>query len=160
LSPEIRVATYTADVLWTRGEQAFVDNRYSRRHTITFDGGAELQGSSSPHVVPVPYSDPAAVDPEELLVAALSNCHMLWFLSIAAKRRFRVDRYADSASGSMARNTQGKEYLASVTLRPRVAFSGDHLPSSDEIRRMHHDAHDECYIANSVLTTIHVEPVL
>jgi organic hydroperoxide reductase OsmC/OhrA len=151
---------YTADVLWTRGEQPFLDNKYSRRHTIRFDGGVELAASSSPHVVPLPYSDATAVDPEELLVASLSNCHMLWFLSIAVKHGFRVDRYADAAEGMMARNDRGKEFLASVTLRPDVVFSGARVPRDDEIAAMHHEAHDECYIANSVLTAIRIEPVL
>ena len=154
------MTSHVADVLWVRGEQPFLDNRYSRRHTIRFDGGLELSASSSPHVVPIPFSDPGAVDPEELLVAALSNCHMLWFLSIAVKRGFRVDRYADSAEGRMATNAAGKEYVATVTLRPDVTFSGDRLPRNDEIAAMHHEAHDECYIANSVLTVVQVEPVL
>jgi organic hydroperoxide reductase OsmC/OhrA len=151
---------YTAEVLWTRGTQAFVDNKYSRRHIIRFDGGAELAASSSPHVVPVPYSDESAVDPEELLVASLSNCHMLFFLSIAARRGFCVDRYADRAEGMMARNDRGKDFLADVTLHPDVVFSGPRMPRDDEVAGMHHDAHEECYIANSVLATIRIEPVL
>ena len=89
------MAQYVAEILWQRGAQDFLSNRYCRRHVIRFDGGVEVPGSSSPHVVPVPLSDPSAVDPEEAFVASLSSCHMLWFLSIAAKRGFCVDRYLD-----------------------------------------------------------------
>lgn len=154
------MASYSADLLWTRGAEAFVDNRYSRRHVIRFDGGVELLASSSPHVVPLPFSDPAAVDPEEMFVGALSSCHMLWFLSIAAKRKFLVDRYTDHATGVMTRNERGKEYVSEVTLRPDVTFSGSELPRNDEIAAMHHQAHEECFIANSVLATVNIQPVL
>lgn len=151
--------SYTARVLWDRGDQPFVDNRYSRRHLLQFDGGVEIAGSSSPHVVRAPLSDAAAVDPEELFVASLSSCHMLWFLSIAAGRKFRVDRYADEAVGVMAKNPQGKLAMTVVTLRPDVTFSGDRRPTADEIDAMHHQAHDECFIASSVLTDVRCEPV-
>jgi organic hydroperoxide reductase OsmC/OhrA len=116
------MAQYNAEVLWLRGEQVFLDGRYSRRHALRFDGGLEIPGSSSPHVVPVPMSDASALDPEEAFVAALSSCHMLWFLSIAAKRRFRVDRYFDAAVGTMQKNADGKLVMSVVTLRRR-AFS-------------------------------------
>ena len=149
---------YTAQVVWERGSQSFVDNRYSRRHVIRFDGGVEIAGSSSPHSVRVPYSDPHAVDPEEAFVASVSSCHMLWFLSIAAGRKFRVDRYADAAEGVMEKNAAGKLAITVVTLRPDVRFSGDRLPTQDEIHAMHHEAHDECFIANSVRSEIRVEP--
>jgi len=149
---------YTAQVVWERGSQSFVDNRYSRRHVIRFDGGVEIAGSSSPHSVRVPYSDPHAVDPEEAFVASVSSCHMLWFLSIAAGRKFRVDRYADAAEGVMEKNAAGKLAITLVTLRPDVRFSGDRLPTQDEIHAMHHEAHDECFIANSVRSEIRVEP--
>ena len=149
---------YTAQVVWERGSQPFVDNRYSRRHVIRFDGGVEIAGSSSPHSVRVPYSDPHAVDPEEAFVASVSSCHMLWFLSIAAGRKFRVDRYADAAEGVMEKNAAGKLAITVVTLRPDVRFSGDRLPTQDEIRAMHHEAHDECFIANSVRSEVRVEP--
>jgi organic hydroperoxide reductase OsmC/OhrA len=153
------VASYTATIRWARGEHRFVDNRYSRAHTWTFDGGAVVPGSSSPHVVPVPGSDPRAVDPEEAFVASLSSCHMLWFLSIAAKRGFRVDDYVDEATGTMARNASGKLAMTRVVLRPRVAFSGEPTPRRDEIDAMHHEAHAECFIANSVKTEVACEPV-
>lgn len=153
------MAQYTAEVVWSRGEQNFLDNRYSRKHLLRFDGGTEVPGSSSPHVVPLPFSDPAAVDPEEAFVSALSSCHMLWFLALAAKKKFRVDRYSDKASGSMEKNAEGKLFMAVVTLRPQVQFSGERLPTREEIEQMHHQAHAECFIANSVRTEVRCEPV-
>ena len=93
------MSRHTANVHWTRGDARFTDNRYSRRHAWRFDGGAQVPGSCSPDSVPVPYSDPEAVDPEEAFVASISSCHMLWFLSIAAKRGYRVDEYVDVAEG-------------------------------------------------------------
>ncbi|MCB8748743.1 OsmC family protein [Rhodoferax sp. U2-2l] len=152
------MAQYVADILWLRGEQDFLSNRYSRRHVMRFDGGVEVPGSSSPHVVPIPMSDPCAVDPEEAFVASLSSCHMLWFLSIAAKRRFCVERYADSAVGTMARNEAGKMAMTLVTLRPDVTFSGAMQPTRAQIDQMHHEAHEECFIANSVKTEVRCEP--
>jgi organic hydroperoxide reductase OsmC/OhrA len=154
------MSQHSADILWQRGDQDFVGNRYSRRHTIRFDGGAEWAGSSSPHVVPVPLSDASAVDPEETFVASLSSCHMLWFLSIAAQRGYCVDRYADSVSGRMGRNADGKIAMTVVTLRPAVQFSGERMPSREEIEAMHHTAHDLCFIANSVKTDVRCEPVV
>jgi organic hydroperoxide reductase OsmC/OhrA len=153
------MAQYTAEVLWQRNAQDFPGDRYSRRHVLRFDGGLEVPGSASPHVVPQPLSDPAALDPEEAFVASLSSCHMLWFLSIAARRRFCVDRYFDDAVGVMAKNGDGKMAMSVVTLRPRATFSGGRLPTRQEIDGMHHRAHEECFIANSVKTEIRCEPV-
>lgn len=154
------MAQHLAEVLWQRDGQDFLDNRYSRRHQLRFDGGLEVAGSSSPHVVPLPMSDAAAIDPEEAFVASLSSCHMLWFLSIAAKRGFCVDRYLDAAVGVMAQNTQGKMAMTVVTLRPAVTFSGERLPSPAQIEAMHHAAHEACYIANSVKSEVRCEPVV
>ena len=148
------MAQYTAEVLWLRGEQDFVTNRYSRRHILRFDGGIEIPGSSSPQVVPLPMSDANAVDPEEAFVASLSSCHMLWFLSIAAKRRFCVDRYFDAAVGIMGKNLEGKMAMLTVILKPEVQFSGERVPTLEQIRFMHHKAHEECFIANSVKTEV------
>ena len=102
------MSTYTATTRWDRGDDDFLDRRYHRRHAIRFDGGVEIVASSSPQVVPVPMSDPSAVDPEEAFVASISSCHLLWFLSIAASRGFRVDRYEDRATGTMARDARGR----------------------------------------------------
>ena len=154
------MAHYEAEVIWQRAGQSFLDNRYSRRHLLRFDGGLEIPGSSSPHVVPVPMSDAAAVDPEEAFVASLSSCHMLWFLSIAARNKFRVDAYRDQAIGVMARNERGRFMMKTVTLRPDVSFSGERMPTRAEIDAMHHEADDECFIANSVRTEVRCEPVV
>jgi organic hydroperoxide reductase OsmC/OhrA len=150
---------YTAGILWLRGDQDFTANHYSRRHVLRFDGGTELAGSSSVHVVPLPWSDEQAVDPEEMFVASISSCHMLWFLSIAAKHKFCVDRYSDAASGVMAKNSDGKWVMSVVTLRPHVEFSGEQLPSREQLETLHHKAHEECYIANSVKSEVRCEPV-
>lgn len=154
------MSTYTAEIRWSRGEQKFTDNRYSRAHSWRFDGGVVVPASSSPHVVPLPMSVEAAVDPEEAFVATLSSCHMLWFLSIAAKRGYTVDSYADDATGIMEKNSAGKLAMTKVTLRPLVAFSGAKLPDRAALDALHHAAHEECFIANSVRSEILVEPRL
>lgn len=151
---------YTAEVLWLRGEQNFLDNRYSRKHVLRFDGGLEVPCSSSPHVVSLPMSDASAVDPEEAFIASLSSCHMLWFLSIAAKQKFCIDRYFDVAVGVMEKNAEGKMAMTVVTLRPEVHFSGGHIPTREEISQLHHEAHEQCFIANSVKTEVRCEPIL
>jgi organic hydroperoxide reductase OsmC/OhrA len=150
---------HAATIRWQRDDQPFTDNRYSRSHTWTFDGGVVVPASSSPHVVPPPCSQSNAVDPEEAFVASLSSCHMLWFLSIAAERRFCVDSYVDDATGVMAKNALGKLAMTRVTLRPKVVFVGNRLPTKDEIASLHHHAHTECFIANSVTTEVRCEPV-
>lgn len=152
------MSTYLADLLWERGEQEFTGLRYSRRHRIRFDGGAEVLASSSPSVVPLPASDPAGIDPEEAFVASLASCHMLWFLSIAAKRGFVVDRYEDAATGELGPDTEGRQAMTRVTLRPRVVFPDGTRPTDEELDAMHHEAHQECYIANSVKTEVVLEP--
>lgn len=153
------MSEYTAELTWQRGDAAFVDNRYSRRHVLRFDGGLEVPASSAPSSVPVPMSDPAAADPEELLVAALSSCHMLWFLALAARKKFRVDGYVDHAIGSMHKNAQGKVAMTRVVLKPEVHFSGEHLPTRADLDALHHEAHELCYIANSVKADVVCEPV-
>jgi organic hydroperoxide reductase OsmC/OhrA len=153
------MAEYKSTVIWNREDADFTDNRYSRGHRWLFDGGVEVPGSSSPKVVPVPLSVEAAVDPEEAFVASLSSCHMLWFLAIAAKRRFVVDSYRDEAVGVMAKDATGKLAMTTVTLHPETHFSGERLPTHAELIAMHHKAHEECFIANSVKTEVRCEPV-
>lgn len=153
------MSDHHATVTWRRGDAAFLDQRYSRVHEWRFDGGALVRGSSSPSVVPVPMSDPTAVDPEEAFVAALSSCHMLWFLSLAVKRGWVVDAYADHASGTLGRNEDGKVAMTRVVLRPATTFSGASLPSSTEVAEVHHAAHEACFLASSVRTEVVVEPV-
>jgi organic hydroperoxide reductase OsmC/OhrA len=154
------MASYSAEIVWQRGDQDFSSGRYSRRHLLRFDGGAEVPGSSSPHVVPLPWSDAAGVDPEEAFVASLSSCHMLWFLSIAAKHGYCVDSYHDHASGEMRRNARGKMAMTRVMLRPAVAFSGPKQPDRPALDALHHESHEACFIANSVLTEVLCEPVV
>ncbi|WP_293933246.1 OsmC family protein [Iodobacter sp.] len=150
---------YCADILWLRGEQDFIGNQYSRKHLLRFDGGLEIPGSSSPHVVPIPMSDASALDPEEAFIASIASCHMLWFLSIAAKNKFCIDRYFDAAIGLMEKNAEGKIAITVVTLRPEIIFSGKYTPNPEQIDKMHHQAHANCFIANSVKTEIRCEPV-
>lgn len=155
------MAQHTSTVVWQREQvpQApFTDHRYSRSHTWHFDGGAVVNASSSPHVVPLPYSDPAGVDPEEAFVASLSSCHMLWFLDLAARAGWVVDRYRDEALGVMARNAEGQVAMTRVTLRPAVQFAAQQ-PTPAELQDLHHRAHAACYIANSVKTEVLCEPV-
>jgi organic hydroperoxide reductase OsmC/OhrA len=151
--------TYTATVRWQRGDQAFTDNKYSRAHDLMFDGGAVVRGSSAPSSVPLPYSDAAAVDPEEALVGALSSCHMLFFLAFAGKRGFRIDVYEDAAVGEMTKNANGKLFISKVTLSPRIVFSGDKRPTAEDVAAIHHRSHEECYIANSVRAEVVVADI-
>lgn len=148
---------HTATVVWERFGADFLDQRYSRAHRWTFDGGATVPASSSPHVVPIPMSDPLGVDPEEAFVAALSSCHMLFFLSFAAKAGFVVDQYLDEAVGTMDRNEAGRLAMTRVVLRPRIAFVGDRQPDEATLRALHDDAHHACFLANSVKAEVVVD---
>ena len=150
------MSEYYATVAWQRGEQAFTDNKYNRGHTWQFDGGLTIPASPSPHIVPSPMSVEENVDPEEAFVASLSSCHMLFFLSIAAKKGFIVDKYIDHAKGILGKNDSGKMAMVKVTLRPDIIFSGDKQPTKEDQEKIHHQAHDACFIANSVTTKIEV----
>ena len=150
---------YRAALQWQRqAGETFTDNRYSRRHVLRFDGGAELAGSSSPQVVRLPWSDATAVDPEEMFVASLCSCHMLWFLSLAAGDGWCVDEYIDDAVGVMARDERGRMAVTRVTLRPAVRCAGPSLPSATQLADLHHRAHEACFIANSVRSEVRCEP--
>lgn len=152
------MSKYFAKINWARANnESYIDNKYSRGHEWTFDGGVTVPASSSPHVVPLPYSVEANVDPEEAFVASLSSCHMLFFLSIAAKRRYVVDSYVDEAVGIMEEDDEGRVSMTKVTLRPNVQFSGDKKPTMVQLEKMHHQSHDQCFIANSVKTEIVTE---
>jgi len=153
------MAEYKTVVMWNRDGAAFTDNHYSRGHRWLFDGGIEVPASSSPYVVPVPWSIAAAVDPEEAFVASLSSCHMLWFLSIASKSGFVVESYRDEAVGVMGKDASAKLAMTRVTLRPEAHFSSDNRPTADQVVAMHHKAHEQCFIARSVKTDLRCEPV-
>jgi len=149
---------YAARVAWNRNDAKFSDNRYSRGHEWSFDGGIRVPASSSPLSVPLPYSVAEAVDPEEALVACASSCHMLTFLYLAAKQGFVVDGYVDDAVGIMEKDAEGKLAITRITLRPRIDFSGGKAPSAQELHALHHAAHEECYIASSLKSEVVVEP--
>ncbi|HYD45713.1 MAG TPA: OsmC family protein [Phenylobacterium sp.] len=152
------MAAYLARVDWRlRDGEDFLRGRYSRGHTLTFDGGLIVPASASPHVVPLPWSVEAAVDPEELFTASLANCHMLWFLHKAREAGFVAAAYTDEAEGVMGRNAAGQEVMTRVTLRPRVEWTGA-SPDAARLAELHHAAHEACFIANSVKTEVVVEP--
>lgn len=147
---------FTANISWRRDGQPFTDNRYSRAHQWQFDGGLTVAASSSPLSVPLPMSDASAVDPEEALVAAVSSCHMLFFLSLAQQRGFVVDSYRDAALGTMQKDAAGKIAMTKIVLRPAIAFAGQQ-PNAQELDAIHHSAHDKCYIANSIKAEVVIE---
>ncbi|WP_341662163.1 OsmC family protein [Vibrio sp.] len=154
------MSQHSAVIRWVRDEdEIFKDNKYSRAHIWEFDGGLSIPASPSPHVVPLPLSNDANVDPEEAFVAALSSCHMLVFLSIAAKRKYVIDSYTDEAVGMLGKNSEGRESITKVVLRPHVVFSGDKIPTNDQLTKMHHISHENCFIANSVKTEVITEIV-
>lgn len=151
------MSEYYATVEWQRDGADFLGNTYSRGHTWEFDGGLVVPASSAPDVVPVPQSIAENVDPEEAFIASLSSCHMLWFLAIAGKSGYVVDDYKDEASGVMAKNENGKLAITEVTLKPKISFSGDKIPSSEQVEKLHDKAHRNCFIANSVNSEIKIE---
>jgi organic hydroperoxide reductase OsmC/OhrA len=151
------VHQYRATVKWKRDGSAFTDQRYSRGHSWSFDGGITVPASSSPLSVRLPYSVTEAVDPEEAFVAALASCHMLTFLYVAAKQGFVVDEYADDAVGEMSKNERGKMWVSKVMLAPAITFTGEKRPSPEQLNELHHLAHEECYIANSVKSEVVVQ---
>ncbi|MCC7272331.1 MAG: OsmC family protein [Alphaproteobacteria bacterium] len=150
------MSSYEAEVLWRRGDARFTDGRYTRGHEWRFDGGAVVPASSSPHVVRAPWSVAENVDPEEAFVAALASCHMLFFLSFASRRGIVVDEYRDQALGYMEKNAEGRMAVTRVVLRPAVRYVGE-PPSAETVAALHHESHEECFIANSVRTVVTVE---
>ena len=148
------MGVYRATVQWTLGDGDFTKGRYSRAHRWSFDGGIEVPASASPHVVPLPHSVAEAVDPEEAFVAALSSCHMLFFLSLAAAKKIVVESYRDEAEGVMKKCADGRIRITRVTLRPQVTYGGDGAPDRALLEALHHDAHEQCFIANSVTAEI------
>lgn len=150
------MSEHKAIIHWKRNGPDFWAGKYSREHTWTFDGGVTVAASSSPSVVPVPYSNPAHVDPEEAYVAAISSCHMLTYVYLASRQGFQVESYEDEAVGEMAKNEKGVPWVSLVTLNPRIVYGGESLPTQAEEERLHHHAHEQCFIAASVKTQIRV----
>ncbi|HEY5101679.1 MAG TPA: OsmC family protein [Steroidobacteraceae bacterium] len=151
------MSEYQAQIVWQRqSDQPFLDRRYSRAHSWKFDGGVTVPASSAVHSVPLPYSKAENVDPEEALVAAISSCHMLSFLYVAAKASLVVDAYDDVAVGTMTKDSRGRQAITTVVLAPKIIFSGVREPHDALVEKLHHEAHERCYIANSVRSVITV----
>jgi organic hydroperoxide reductase OsmC/OhrA len=139
---------------WKRTSPDFKYESYNREHSWSFEGGVQIQASASPAY----RGRPEFVDPEEALVAAISSCHMLTFLALASKKQLIVDSYEDEAVGYLEKNAQGKLAVTRAVLRPRIRFGGSNEPARDELIQLHDRSHHECFIANSVLTEVTVEP--
>jgi organic hydroperoxide reductase OsmC/OhrA len=150
------MSEHKATIRWKRNGKDFIKGQYSREHSWTFDGGAVVSASSSPSVVPAPWSNPAGVDPEEALVASISSCHMLTYTWLASKQGFVVESYDDEALGVMTKNEKGVPWINAVTLHPKIVYSGAKQPTSAEQEHLHHEAHEQCFIAQSVKTTVTV----
>ena len=153
------MSTYHANVTWARGADEFLRQKYSRGHRWTSDEGVSIAASASPHAVRAPWHVTAAIDPEEALVAALSSCHMLFFLSIASRAGFTVESYEDTAEGVMEKNAEGRDAMTRFTLRPVITFK-ERSPSAEDFDAMHHSAHEQCYVANSLRGEVAVEGVM
>jgi organic hydroperoxide reductase OsmC/OhrA len=148
------MSEHRAIISWACPGPDFLNGKYSREHQWTFDGGATVAASPSPAVVPAPWSNPALVDPEEAFVASIASCHMLTFLWLAARAGFPAGSYRDEAVGVMTKNERGVPWVSRVTLRPQIAWSGEKSPTPADLERLHHGAHEQCFIANSVRTEI------
>ena len=148
------MSIYTAKIFWkTDSPELFVKNQYSRAHAWGFDGGIMVPASSSPHSVRLPFSVEAAVDPEEALVAATASCHMLTFLWLAAKAGFNISTYEDNAVGEMSSMEDGRQWISKITLDPQIEWIGD-APDAEQLADLHHRAHAQCYIANSIRSEV------
>lgn len=150
------MSEHKARIQWTFSQGDFLKGTYSREHSWTFDGGVTVPASSSPAAVRVPFSNPANVDPEEAFVASLSSCHMLTYLYVASRKGFEILSYEDDAVGLLTKNERGIPWVSSVVLHPRITYGGAKMPTREEIDQMHHAAHEQCFIANSVKTDISI----
>lgn len=150
------MSEHKATITWALGGPDFFKGRYSREHTWAFDGGVTVPASPAPAVVPVPWSNPAHVDPEEAFVASVASCHMLTYLWLASRAGFLVESYRDEAVGVMTKNERGVPWVSAITLRPAVVYGGEKRPTAAEIEHLHHEAHEQCYIANSIKTVVTV----
>jgi organic hydroperoxide reductase OsmC/OhrA len=149
------MSEHKASVTWSRDGKPFTYEAYPRIHRWQFGGGVELNGSSAPEYL----GDASLPNPEEALVMALSSCHMLTFLAVAARKRLTVDSYEDQAVGHMEKNAEGRIAITRCELRPRVVFSGPNQPTRADVEKMHEQAHRACFVANSVKTEVTVHPL-
>jgi organic hydroperoxide reductase OsmC/OhrA len=151
------ISTHNATIRWKNTGPNFLKRLYSREHTIHFDGGVIVPGSPSPHIVPAPWSNATAVDPEEAFVASVASCHMLWFLHVAIDAGLEPASYEDEAVGEMTKNEQGRLWISRVTLHPRIEWRSERHPTAGEVKNLHQQAHDECFIANSIKTEVTIK---
>ena len=151
------MSEHKATITWKNTSTDYLKGRYSREHTWTFDGGLTVPASSSPAVVPVPLSNPANVDPEEAYVASISSCHMLTYLFLAQRKGFQIDSYEDEAVGLVVKNEKGAPWVSTVTLNPKIVYGGEKRPTPEEEAHLHHGAHEQCFISNSVMTEVTVK---
>jgi organic hydroperoxide reductase OsmC/OhrA len=147
------MSEHVAEISWKRETESFAYEKYNRAHDWTFDSGVTVPGSAAPEY----KGDASRVDPEEAFVAALSSCHMLTFLAIASKKRLVVESYTDRAVGRMEKNAEGKLAITRVHLHPKIAFAAGVTVDEATLKKMHHTAHEECFIANSVKTLVFVQ---
>jgi organic hydroperoxide reductase OsmC/OhrA len=157
MSAMVHMSEHKAMIRWKRTSEGFLKGRYSREHTWSFDGGMTIAASAAPSNVPAPWSNPVCVDPEEAFVAAVSSCHLLTFLYVAYQQGFQVDCYEDEAVGVMTRNEKGVPWVRAITLHPQIAYSGDKIPTPADEEHLHHLAHEQCFIANSIKTEVTVK---
>ena len=149
------MSEHTATISWKRSGD-FSKGKFSRAHSWSFDGGVTVPASASPAAVPAPLTNPAGVDPEEAFVASAAACHMLTFLYLAYKAGFQIDSYDDAAVGVMTKNERGVPWVSAITLHPKIVYGGEKRPSASEIERLHHEAHEQCFIANSIKSAVAV----
>lgn len=150
------MSEHRATIEWSRNNDEFLKGKFSRAHTWKFDGGITVAASASPSAVPQPYAVAANVDPEEAFVASVASCHMLTYLWVAFRNGVTVDSYADEAVGDLTKNEKGIQWVSQITLSPKISYSGEKIPTAEEVARFHHLAHENCFIANSVKTEIKV----
>lgn len=146
------MSEHKVTVEWRKETEQFTYETYNRDHQWAFEGGARVAASAAPAY----KGNPALVNPEDALVAAISSCHMLTFLAVAAKRKFVVERYSDQAVGLLEKNAQGKLAVTRCVLHPRIVFAGTQ-PTAEQLHQLHEQAHTGCFIANSVTTAVTVE---
>ncbi|MDZ7757875.1 OsmC family protein [Rhodohalobacter sp.] len=152
------MAHYTVTIEWKRDGAKFLDHKYQRSHTWTFENGLTLKAAASSHIVGDSFTDPSAIDPEEAFTASVASCHMLWFLSIAAGRGFVVNKYSDHSEGVLEKNGEGKLAITRIYIKPVVSFEADNAPGREDFLKLHQEAHRKCFIANSIKSEIEISP--